>query len=187
MVAEGGNDRVVVRLSVTAADLKAFSSYVATGPEMAIFHRNRRLYMAMCFVGGASFAFTDLYWMLPAITVPIAVVSVLLRRSSADARFEMIRPGFEGDLTADANGLTLVRPGVMSHVYWSALQELVVTDTVLIARTNALGGYVIPKRCLHDAGDVDRLIRWRVAAKAGIDRPPPPPPYRPSTDSPAFS
>jgi hypothetical protein len=176
---QDGSDRVIVQVSVVAADIRAFRGYLVAGPQMAILHRNRRLYLAACFVGGAALSFTDFRWTALAIISPIALFAALLRRSSATAQFELIRPTFEGELTADANGLTLTRPGVTSHVDWSALHELVVTDALLFARSNPVGGYVIPKRCLRDAGDVDRLIRWRMAAKVGANKPPPPPPYLP--------
>jgi hypothetical protein len=127
------------------------------------------------------FAVTDwtaAIWLL----LPIAVAATLLCRSNADARFELLRPSFEADLTADATGLTTTRPGSTSHIRWSALQELVVTDTHVFVRVGPLIGDVIPRRCLHDPGDVDRLIRWRLAAKAAVanHRPPPPPRYQPT-------
>jgi hypothetical protein len=181
---DGGNDRVTVQLSVTASDIKAFSRYVAAGPEMALFRRNRRLYLAAAFATGAVLGSTN--WTAIWILCPLAVVAVLLCRSNTNARFALIRSSFEGELIADAHGLTLRRTGSISHIDWPAFQELVVTDTHLFARSGALTGHVIPKRCLHDAGDVDRLIRWRLAAKAAANQPPPPPPYRPPTDSPAL-
>ncbi|MEO5840183.1 MAG: YcxB family protein [Acidimicrobiales bacterium] len=58
---------------------------------------------------------------------------------------------------------------------WSAVQEFAITDTHLFVRVTALSRHVIPKRCLHDPGNGDRVIRGRMAAKVGANQPPTPP------------
>jgi hypothetical protein len=162
-----GNDRVTVAISLNAADVKAFSRYIATGPEMAIFHRNRRFYLACCGAGAVALGLVITNWWPIVLLWAIGAVGVALYRSSAKARVALMRSSFACDLVADVSGLTATRTGTVSHIDWSAVEDLAVTATHVFARVSALTGYVIPKRCLHDPGDVDRIIRWRVDAKAG--------------------
>ena len=92
------------------------------------------------------------------------------RQSSASRR--MAKARFE---------VAPTRPGTTTHTRWDALEELLVTDTYLFARATTISGYVIPRRSLRDAGDVDRLIGWRLAAKAAAsENRPPPPRYQPT-------
>jgi hypothetical protein len=169
---------VTVDVSTTHADLMAFDRWFKSGPQFDYFRRYRWACTGAGVTGGFAVMFTSRaagLWMVASLSA-IAIINRLTCKRNLDMRVRSINYHF----VVDERGLTAHRPGMANHVEWGAVKEITVSGAYLFVRAGESVSFIIPKRCLRDPADAQRIVDFRVAARAvGAATSTPPPPDRP--------
>ena len=160
-------DTVTLDVAIESADYVALMKYLVRGPQKSLMFKCRLLTSAALCTLLVLAAVDRPFW---AFAVAYAALFVLAinARILRNGRFKVVEDAFTGHFTADAEGLTVQRPGISSRMLWRAYEEIVVTPERLILRLTSASAHLIPTRCFARPDDLERFLAFARAARIGV-------------------
>ena len=169
MSADDPNAPVTVSITIEPDDLKALRRFLANSPAQRRLRTMRRVFLlAVIVCVMAMLTFRHLApWQFAAIAMAYVAFLVVGSRTLAAAQFKVCRSSFEGTVTADTDGLTLLRTHTSMHCTWSAFEETMFTPSHVLLRFNGASGIVVPARCFANSDERNRFVECATRAEAG--------------------